>query len=256
MKAKEPETPPHLQPRVADGTNFDSRASSSTVGSSSSQEVSESIGNAETRTERARATPYFEEHLNSLFSPLQFPRDLARRILTHGSHAAAFGGHNAGLSFLGRRVIAAYLQLFLSSSSALTPSDDVEAISSRTLNTNTIGEYVGYDWGVGRVMRWQPSAPAHKLADKGNQVKVLQSVGLYKVQGEAVEAVLGGIYFHFGASVAHRVFHTRFLPQLLVNRGLPKAFHEDARSICERMGGRRGPLLLDTDKAPKVATSS
>ena len=46
-------------------------------------------------------TPYFQEHLNQIFSPLQFPKELAKRILTHSSHNAAAGGHNAGLSFIG-----------------------------------------------------------------------------------------------------------------------------------------------------------
>jgi len=189
-------------------------------------------------------TPYFQEHLNQVFSPLQFPKELAKRILTHGSHSASAGGHNAGLSFIGRRVLTAYLQLFLHSSSALHPSADVDAITSSTLNTNILGEYVGPEWGVGRVIRWQPAAPAHKIADMDKQVDIRRQVGLYKVQGEAVEAILGGIYFQFGAVVAQRVFHTRLLPHLLVNRGLPKVFHDDANSMRERMGTL--PLIADT----------
>lgn len=43
----------------------------------------------------------FSEHLNGLFPPLQFPSDLARRMLTHNSHPAAAQGHNAGLRFIG-----------------------------------------------------------------------------------------------------------------------------------------------------------
>jgi len=201
-------------------------------------------------------TPYFQEHLNQIFSPLQFPKELAKRILTHGSHSASAGGHNAGLSFMGRRVLAAYLQLFLHSSSALHPSDDVEAIMSSTLNTNILGEYVGPEWGVGRVIRWQPAAPAHKLVELDKEVDVRRQVGLYKVQGEAVEAILGGIYFQFGGMVAQRVFHTRFLPHLLVNRGLPKVFHKDANLMCAQMGGPQGTLLLTTDAKPKVAMMS
>jgi hypothetical protein len=45
--------------------------------------------------------PYFAEHLNGLFPTLQFPPELARRILTHGSHPAATYGHNAAYSFMG-----------------------------------------------------------------------------------------------------------------------------------------------------------
>ena len=94
-------------------------------------------------------------------------------------------------------MLTAYLQLFLHSTSVLHPSADVEAIMSSTLNTNILGEYVGPEWGVGRVIRWQPAAPAHKLADMDKEVDIRRKVGLYKVQGEAVEAILGGIYFQF-----------------------------------------------------------
>ena len=74
---------------------------------------------------------------------------------------------------------------------------DVEEIKSRTLRTELIGEYVGPEWGVGRVIRWTPSASKNELADMDNRVDVRQKVGLYKVQGEAVEAIIGGIYFQF-----------------------------------------------------------
>ena len=167
-----------------------------------------------------RQAPYFQEHLNHVFAPLHFPEELAKRILTHGSHSASIGGHNAGLSFigvlffsfrmffqiiyrlyaslyLGRRVLEAYLQLFLHSSSALDPSDDLEEILNSTLATNFLGEFVGPEWGVGRVIRWSPSAPAQKLANMDREVDTRRQVGLYKVQGEAVEAILGGIYFQF-----------------------------------------------------------
>ena len=99
--------------------------------------------------------------------------------------------------YLGRRVLTAYLQLFLHSSSALHDSDDVEAIMNSTLNTDFLGEYVGPEWGVGRVIRWTPSAPAERLANMDREVDVRRQVGLYKVQGEAVQAIIGGIYFQF-----------------------------------------------------------
>jgi hypothetical protein len=37
--------------------------------------------------------------------------------------------------------------------------------------------------------------------------------------------------------IAQRVFHTRLLPHLLVNRGLPKVFHKDSKSMRKRMDG-------------------
>ncbi|GLB39011.1 putative ribonuclease-III-like [Lyophyllum shimeji] len=193
--------------------------------------------------------PRFAEHLNALFPTLQFPPELARRVLTHASHPAAVHGHNAALSFTGRRVLQSYLLLMLSSSPALKPTHDLEAIAERTLNSYTLGQTVGSKWGLGRAMRWTPSLPASQLRRDLDQRELLRSVGLYKIQGDAVGAIMGGIFLQFGGSVAHRVFHTRVLPQLL-GRGLPDAFREDALATCERMGGEDGKLvLLDTPMA-------
>lgn len=48
---------------------------------------------------------------------------------------------------------------------------------------------------------------------------------------------------------AQRVFHTKLLPHLLVNMGLPKVFHEDAKLMFERMNSL--PLVTDA-KEPTV----
>ncbi|KAK7034660.1 hypothetical protein VNI00_012302 [Paramarasmius palmivorus] len=193
--------------------------------------------------------PAFADHLNGLFPGLQFPQELARRILTHASHPAAVYGHNAGLGFLGRRVLNSYLLLLLSSSQNLRATDDLDEIVSRALNTYVLGEYVGSEWGLGRIMKWTPTVKAETLQSAGDKTPLLKSVGLYKVQGDTVSAVVGGIYHQFGGSVAHRVFHTRLLPHLLLgpnNQGLPEAFHGDARAICNEMGGMQGQLVVDS----------
>ncbi len=93
-----------------------------------------------------------------------------------------------------------------------------------------------------------------------------RSVGMYKVHGSTVEAVVGGVFHQFvrttfsgrltsahlpmsilqGGAVAHRLFHTRLLPHLCIEgsrEGLHARYHEHALEICERMGGRKGPLL-------------
>ncbi|KAF5343507.1 hypothetical protein D9756_011601 [Leucocoprinus leucothites] len=130
-----------------------------------------------------------------------------------------------------------------------------------TLHTYTVGHHVGSKWGLGRVMRWVPTVSKEKLdgplisdAPVGKD-ELLKSVGLYKVQGDAVAAVMGAIYEQFGASVAHRAFHTRVLPHLLLdgkNGGLPLVFHDEVREICERMGGAESDLT----KAPEATTES
>ena len=48
-------------------------------------------------------------HLNETFKPLEFPPELAARMLTHVSHRDAVTGHNARLAFLGMLLPTAYL---------------------------------------------------------------------------------------------------------------------------------------------------
>jgi hypothetical protein len=206
----------------------------------------------DSKTERSEISIHQEEelldsrfvrHLNEQFSPLQFPPELARRILTHGSHRrAAIDGHNARLSFVGmcssiitkpsnrlnfrnfrptitgRRVLHAYLTLFLHSSLASNPDHDYEFIASRTLNTYGLGQYVAPKWQLGRVLRWQPTINPRvnfnydvKTRGRGpngdvdpelaialrTHPHVVRSVGLYKVMGEAVQAIVGGAYHQF-----------------------------------------------------------
>jgi hypothetical protein len=43
----------------------------------------------------------FKEHLEGLFPTLDFPTDVAKRVLTHASHPASSYGHNAGYTFMG-----------------------------------------------------------------------------------------------------------------------------------------------------------
>ncbi|KAF8954895.1 hypothetical protein BDZ97DRAFT_1907982 [Flammula alnicola] len=189
----------------------------------------------------------FEEYLNRLFSPLRFPQN----------HHLARKGHSAGLSFIGASTSAFYLPLsFPPSSPNLASTDDIEDIASCALHTNLLGEHVGHEWGVGRVVVWQPSIPSNKSLQDKTDLEVLRAAGLYKIQGETIQAIMGAVYHQHGASVAHRVFHTRLLPHILVKGGLPKQFHKDVESICARMGGPDGPLLLVEDETQKVESLS
>ena len=143
--------------------------------------------------------------LHRLFPPLAFPPDLASRLLTHASHPAAALGHNARFAFIGRRVLDAYFHLFLSSSSHLNPAKhDPAALAARTLHTQTLGEHVFPAWNLVHVFRWTPPISSARLvalsAPSDTQKKppaLLRSVGLYKVHGEAVQAIIGGVFYQF-----------------------------------------------------------
>ncbi|KAI1792730.1 hypothetical protein LXA43DRAFT_886881 [Ganoderma leucocontextum] len=197
------------------------------------------------------------QHLNDLFSPLQFPPELASRILTHASHPDATRRHNARLSFVGRRVLQSYLLMFIHSSPALRPEHDYEKFILHALNTYTLGEHIAPQWDLGKVIKWKPMnvgslsrplGPDEDVPSPFADVKAdnARSIGMYKVHGTTVEAVVGGVFHQFGGAVAHRLFHTRLLPHLCVQgsmQGLHAGYHEHALEVCEKMGGRTGPLL-------------
>jgi hypothetical protein len=160
-------------------------------------------------------------------------------------------------------VLESYLHLYLSSSKHLKPEHDFNLIANWTLAPYTIGHHVGSKWGLGRVMKWVPTVDKERLKNHSDKADLLRGVGLYKVQGDAVAAVMGTIFEQFvrlfivsswflllrhviqGGSVALRAFHTRVLPNLLidgVNGGLPVIFHSEVRQICKSMGGPEGDL--------------
>ncbi|KII84584.1 hypothetical protein PLICRDRAFT_146714 [Plicaturopsis crispa FD-325 SS-3] len=215
---------------------------------------------ADTRPSRKPAdSTRYAEHLNGILAPLTFSPEMARRVLTHGSHPNAIDGHNGRFSFIGRRILEAYLLLFLHS--AQPEGHDYAAIASSTLNTYTLGENVAPLWNLGRALRWVPTVsqkftPTGRHAgpaavDAGEGVtrwgpEILKSVGMYKVHGEAVQAVVGAVYHQYGGSVANRLFHTRILPNILLPgrpQGLHDAFHADALNMLHRMGGPESNLL-------------
>lgn len=107
------------------------------------------------------------EHLENLFPSLKFPDVVASQALTHISAKEAWAGHNARLSFvgklqlfitpcipafilmglfkIGRRVLSAYLLLFIHSASRSRAASaesqlDFDLVSYRTLFTPFIGE--------------------------------------------------------------------------------------------------------------------
>ncbi|KAI0687775.1 ribonuclease-III-like-domain-containing protein [Cytidiella melzeri] len=193
--------------------------------------------------------PDLAAHLNRTFSPLQFPPALAARILTHQSHKHAIISSNTRLSFIGRRVLNSYLMMFLHSNPDMTAGFDYEQVAEKTLNTYLLGEFVGPKWGIPSVMKWRPVSLDEKI-DPRNALRlgrdVSRSIGLYKVAGTAVEAVVGGVFHQFGGTVSHRLFHTRLLPHILLpgrHDGLHDAFHGHAMKICQQMGGLQGSLV-------------
>lgn len=86
-------------------------------------------------------------------------------------------------------------------------TDDIEEIALSALHTNLLGEHVAHEWGVGRVLVWQPSIASDKSI---TDMEVLRSAGLYKVQGETIQAIVGAVYNQY-------VSNTCFFALLLRN---------------------------------------
>jgi len=188
--------------------------------------------------------------LQTLFQPIlpanqPIPAEVAARIVTHASWNKGRDGHNGRLIFLGRRVLNAYLMMFLSTtprncqttsrdrhksskkanaSSLLGELEfDLSRVSEPLMDTYILGEYVGAPWELQKIMRWTPVLPLSAAPTASTPTSAaLRSSGLYKVRGVCVEAAIGGIYHHFGGTIAHRIFHSHVLPHLAKeNLGFP-----------------------------------
>lgn len=99
-------------------------------------------------------------------------------------------------------MLQSYLLIFIHSSQALKPTHDYEALMERALNTYVLGECVGPQWQLGKVMKWTPATTSPNLANDPTSVVELgreasRSIGLYKVEGTAVEALVGGVFHQF-----------------------------------------------------------
>lgn len=111
---------------------------------------------------------------------------------------------------IGRRVLESYYLLFIHEVAQGRAHHDYDRLALRTLNTYFLGEHVAPRWSLGRVLLWVPTLPKETLRtaqiqnpdaelDEALAVSpgITKSVGLYKVMGEAVQAVVGGVYHQF-----------------------------------------------------------
>lgn len=111
---------------------------------------------------------------------------------------------------IGRRVLESYFLLFIHEVAQGRAHHDYDRLTSRALNTYFLGEHVAPQWSLGRVLLWVPTVPKETLRTARTQNPdseldealtaspgIAQSVGLYKVMGEAVQAVVGGVYHQF-----------------------------------------------------------
>ncbi|KAG8720393.1 hypothetical protein FRC09_009655 [Ceratobasidium sp. 395] len=199
-------------------------------------------------------------------------------MITHTSWRNGLEGNNNRFSFVGRRVLKAYLLAFLHAHTPITPTppltqppsepspdtrisqlpmpssvleDDFDEIADKAIDTRALGSMVGNVWELERVMRWAPSRVGESR---------LSDPGLYKIRGTTVEAVIGGVFFQFGGVAAHRLFHTRLLPH--VASLLPTDYRKPAQTACNRLGGPSALVLLaqpatsqHQERAPLVSAS-
>lgn len=102
------------------------------------------------------------------------------------------------------------MMLALSTSPNLSEKHDLEEICSRALNSYILGEHVGPIWGLGRMLRWTPALPTERLKameirEGGESLLRNTTVGLYKIQGDAVYSVMGGIFYQFVSEPVLRI---------------------------------------------------
>lgn len=189
-----------------------SAASSRTYSSRNEQRTSPTLGTNVTGDQVL-------SHLSSVSSDLLgSDADIALRAVTHESYLNAREGHNRRLAFVGRRSLKLFTTLFLHSRLQAAQKGDAthvyvskllespSAVDS-ILSTHRLGDKVGRDLGLEKVMRWTPAVSDGQLGPR--------EIGLFKVRGVAVEALIGAIYHQKGALEASKFFHKSILPSLL-----------------------------------------
>ncbi|KAG6379875.1 hypothetical protein JVT61DRAFT_10435 [Boletus reticuloceps] len=102
----------------------------------------------------------------------------------------------------GRRVLESYYLLFVHETAHGHAHHDYERLASRALNTYFLGEHIAPRWSLGppkeTLRATQTQNPDSELDEAlAASPGVAQSVGLYKVMGEVVQAVVGGVYHQF-----------------------------------------------------------
>ncbi|SPO29491.1 uncharacterized protein UTRI_04774_B [Ustilago trichophora] len=206
-------------------------AASTTASSSSSSSTSAaspspiSARGAEYRSSPALGTNVTGESVLSHLSSISTSSDLlgsnaelALRAVTHESYLNAREGHNRRLAFVGRRSLKLFTTLFLHSRlQTVSKGDAAHNYISRLLEsptavdsillTHRLGDKVGRDLALEKVMRWTPAVSDGQLGPK--------ETGLFKVRGVTVEALVGAIYHQKGAMEASKFFHKSILPSLL-----------------------------------------
>ncbi|KAH9466392.1 hypothetical protein Pst134EB_001448 [Puccinia striiformis f. sp. tritici] len=191
-----------------------------------------------------------KQHLEELLYPLSFSDQLACRIVSAknllksqdsldileretqgGVGFAKLGEHNTKLSFIGRRAIHFALANFLihapkSSTSPLNLEDPhqrtvkstSDVLEDALLTKFVLGQYVGHQWELEKIMRWRELAPPSSSPSTSeidaSQSQSFHGTGLWTARGHVVEAIVGAVMAEHGARLSMAVFHSLVLPHL------------------------------------------
>ncbi|POW17264.1 hypothetical protein PSTT_00707 [Puccinia striiformis] len=186
-----------------------------------------------------------KQHLEELLYPLSFSDQLACRIVSAknllksqdsldileretqgGVGFAKLGEHNTKLSFIGRRAIHFALANFLihapkSSTSPLNLEDPhqrtvkstSDVLEDALLTKFVLGQYVGHQWELEKIMRWRELAPPSSSPSTSeidaSQSQSFHGTGLWTARGHVVEAIVELSWLNIMA-----VFHSLVLPHL------------------------------------------
>ncbi|PLW12736.1 hypothetical protein PCANC_10448 [Puccinia coronata f. sp. avenae] len=168
-----------------------------------------------------------------------------QRTLQGGVGYARLGEHNTKLSFIGRRAMHFALASFLlhaprspaaptpphhhhhhhpspAEHSYPTPKSTSDIIDSALLTKFVLGQYVGHQWELEKIMRWRElgpvSSPDPSSKSESESVSVspkpLHGTGLWTARGHVVEAIVGAVMMEHGTRLSIAVFNSLVLPHL------------------------------------------
>ncbi|KAJ1893976.1 54S ribosomal protein L3 mitochondrial, partial [Kickxella alabastrina] len=122
---------------------------------------------------------------------LQFKdRSLMELVCTHTSHEQGREGSNERLQWLGKRVLNLVVGEYLYAKYPNLPAEALQDVQHGSFGMASLAE-VGRHFGMQPALRW-------------TSVTADQSVGVTKVLGKAVQALVGAVYADQGAAAARQ----------------------------------------------------
>ncbi|KAJ2157722.1 54S ribosomal protein L3 mitochondrial [Coemansia sp. RSA 552] len=124
--------------------------------------------------------------------------DTMKQVCTHRSYEQGRLASNERMQWVGKRVLNLYVGEYLAAKYPNLPVEVLQDVQHANYGLTNLAE-IGRHFGMGPAMRWE------------SVEREAPQVGLTKVLGKAVQALVGAVYQEQGAAAARRFVHAHVL---------------------------------------------